>query len=78
MIVVIAAVAAPWYLAVGIETNGEWPKQFIRDFCLRPFKQPIQGHGDATAVIVSILYYFYQVPAVLVGFFPWSVFLRRR
>ena len=75
MILVIAVVAVPWYVAVGCQTNWEWPRQFIRDFCLRPFQKPIQGHGDATTAIVSILYYFYQIPAVLVGFFPWSVFL---
>ncbi len=75
MMLVIAVVAVPWYVAVGCQTNWEWPRQFIRDFCLRPFQKPIQGHGDATTAIVSILYYFYQIPAVLVGFFPWSVFL---
>ena len=81
MILVIAAVAVPWYVAVGYLTDWEWPKQFIRDFCLRPFQKPILGHGDASsldrvlATLVSILYYFYYIPAVLVGFFPWSVFL---
>jgi 4-amino-4-deoxy-L-arabinose transferase-like glycosyltransferase len=75
MVIVIAVVAAPWYVAVGCQTNGEWPKQFLLGFNLRPFQQPIQGHGSATATLVSILYYFYQIPAVLVGFFPWSVFL---
>ena len=81
MILVIAVVAVPWYVWVGIDTHWEWPKKFFIDFNLRPFKKPILGHGDVSsldrvgAVVVSILYYFYQVPAVLVGFFPWSVFL---
>ena len=80
MIVVIAVVAAPWYVAVGYETDWEWPKQFFLDFNLRPFRNPIHGHGDASsldhvAAIVSILYYFYYIPAILIGFFPWSVFL---
>jgi 4-amino-4-deoxy-L-arabinose transferase-like glycosyltransferase len=75
IIALIAVVALPWYVAVGCQTSWEWPKQFIRDFCLRPFQTPIQGHGDATTAIVSVLYYFYQVPAILFGFFPWSVFL---
>jgi 4-amino-4-deoxy-L-arabinose transferase-like glycosyltransferase len=80
-IVVIAIVAAPWYIEVGRETQWEWPKQFFLNFNLRPFRQPIQGHGDASsltrlwAALVSILYYFFQIPAVLIGFFPWSVFL---
>ena len=80
-LLVIAAVAGPWYVLVGIETHGEWLRKFFIDFNLRPFKQPILSHGDvssfdrATAIFVSILYYFYQIPAMLVGFFPWAVFL---
>ena len=80
-IVVVAAVALPWYVWVGVRTDGEWLRKFFIEFNLRPFKQPILGHGDASsldralAVLVSISYYFYHVPAVLVGFFPWSVFL---
>jgi 4-amino-4-deoxy-L-arabinose transferase-like glycosyltransferase len=79
--VVIAAVALPWYVAVGVETHGEWLKEFFINFNLRPFKQPIQGHGDTSSLdrfwagLVSILYYFFQIPAILIGFFPWSVFL---
>jgi 4-amino-4-deoxy-L-arabinose transferase-like glycosyltransferase len=75
MIVVIAAVAAPWYVAVGYATDGEWLKRFFLDFNLRPFRNPFQGHGAATAAIVSFLYYLYYIPAILIGFFPWSVFL---
>ena len=82
-IVVIAAVAAPWYVAVGYETDPhwEWPRRFFMEFNLRPFQEPILGHGDASsldralAVLVSVLYYFYYIPAILIGFFPWSVFL---
>jgi 4-amino-4-deoxy-L-arabinose transferase-like glycosyltransferase len=80
-VVVIAAVAVPWYAMVGYRTDGEWLRKFFIEFNLRPLKQPILGHGDTSfltsslAVLVSILYYFYHVPAVLVGFFPWSVFL---
>ena len=61
MIVVIAAVAVPWYVAVGYQTDWEWPKQFFLDFNLRPFRKPILGHGDASsldralAALVSIL-----------------------
>ncbi len=79
--VVIAAVAAPWYVMVGQYNEGEWLRRFFFEFNLRPFRQPILGHGDtsslqhAWAVTVSILYYFYHIPAILFGFFPWSVFL---
>jgi 4-amino-4-deoxy-L-arabinose transferase-like glycosyltransferase len=80
-IVVIAIVAAPWYIEVGRETQWEWPKQFFLNFNLRPFRTPIQGHGDTSSLtrlwagVVSMLYYLFQIPAVLIGFFPWSVFL---
>ncbi len=80
-IIVVAVVALPWYVWVGVCTDGEWLRKFFIEFNLRPFKQPILSHGDvsmlssALAVLVSFLYYFYQIPAVLVGFFPWSVFL---
>jgi 4-amino-4-deoxy-L-arabinose transferase-like glycosyltransferase len=80
-IVVLAVVAGSWYFEVGRRTGWEWPRQFLLEFNLRPFQKPILGHGDVSsfqrvgAVLVSVLYYFYQVPAVLIGFFPWSVFL---
>jgi len=80
-LVVIAAVALPWYVWVGIQTDGRWLREFFFEFNLRPFKQPILGHGDASslqrtlAFLISLLYYFYHIPALLVGFFPWSVFL---
>jgi 4-amino-4-deoxy-L-arabinose transferase-like glycosyltransferase len=80
-LIVVAAVAAPWYVWVGLRTDWEWPRQFFLEFNLRPFRQPILGHGEASSLhraltgLVSILYYFYHVPAILVGFFPWSVLL---
>ena len=82
-IAVVAAVALPWYVMVGMRTEGEWLRKFFVEFNLRPFQQPILGHGDASsyyldrtlAILVSLSYYFYHVPAILVGFFPWSVFL---
>ncbi len=80
-ILVMAAVAVPWYAWVGVRTDGEWLRRFFIDFNLRPFKQPILSHGDvssldhAMAVLASIAYYFYHVPALLVGFFPWAVFI---
>lgn len=80
-VIVIAAVALPWFVMVAQYNHGEWLRKFIFEFNLRPFKQPILGHGDTSslqhiwAVTVSILYYFYHIPAILFGFFPWSVFL---
>lgn len=82
-IAVVAAVAVPWYVMVGIRTDGEWLRKFFIEFNLRPFKQPILGHGDGssyflhrtTAMLISLSYYLYHIPAILAGFFPWSILL---
>ncbi len=82
-LLVIAAVALPWYVWVGIQTDGTWLRQFFVEFNLRPFRQPILSHGDTSAfgldrlaaAALAILYYFYHIPLLLVGFFPWAVFL---
>ncbi len=80
-LVVVAAIALPWYVWVGLRTDWQWPRQFFLEFNLRPFRQPIQGHGDVSsyqwlvAALVSLLYRLYHIPGVLVGFFPWAVFL---
>jgi 4-amino-4-deoxy-L-arabinose transferase-like glycosyltransferase len=82
-LLIMAAVALPWYVGVGMRTDGSWLRQFFLEFNLRPFRQPILSHGDTSALGVdrlaemalSILYYFYHVPFILVGFFPWAVFL---
>ncbi len=80
-IVVVAAVAVPWYVLVVMRTDGRWLREFVLDFNLRPFQQPIQGHGDVSsfgrvsAALVSALFHFFHIPGVLIGFFPWAVFL---
>jgi 4-amino-4-deoxy-L-arabinose transferase-like glycosyltransferase len=80
-LLVVAIVAVPWYLWVGLRTDWQWPRQFLLEFNLRPLRKPIQGHGDVTAyqraiaVLLSVFYRLYHVPAVMVGFFPWAVFL---
>jgi 4-amino-4-deoxy-L-arabinose transferase-like glycosyltransferase len=65
-IAVTMAVAMPWYYLVAQRTSGEWLMTFIVDFCYRPFTQPILSHDGP---------FWYYLPAVLIGFFPWSVFL---
>jgi 4-amino-4-deoxy-L-arabinose transferase-like glycosyltransferase len=82
-LLVIAAVALPWYVWVDMRTDGAWLRQFILEYNLRPFRQPILSHGDTSflgldhllAMALSTLYYFYHIPFILVGFFPWAVFL---
>lgn len=60
-----AAVALPWYWAVGLATNGEFLRGFFFEHNLGRATSAMEGHSG------SILYY---PGAILVGFFPWSVF----
>lgn len=58
--------AAPWYVAVGIETNGEFLRGFFLNHNLGRALDSMEGHHG------SILYY---PIAFLVGTFPWSLWL---
>ncbi len=59
------AVALPWYWAVGLATEGE----FLRGF----FLEHNLGRATATMENHSGTIFFYPL-AILIGFFPWSVF----
>src|SRR5262245_31493483 len=59
------AVALPWYWAVGLATDGE----FLRTF----FFEHNLGRATGTMENHSGTIFFYPL-AILVGFFPWSVF----
>lgn len=80
---VVGIVALPWYLWVGLRTDWLWPRQFLGEYNLLPFGQPTLGHGDpdswnvgsALKALISVLYCFYHPATLLIGFFPWSVFL---
>jgi len=63
---VVAAIALPWYIAVGLRTGGDWPAGFLGTHNISRFLKPMEGHRG------PLIYY---VPAVALGFFPWSVFL---
>src|SRR5262245_43827954 len=60
-----SAVALPWYWAVGLATDGE----FLRGF----FFEHNLGRATATMENHNGTIFFYPL-AILVGFFPWSVF----
>lgn len=64
--VIIAAVALPWYIAVGLQTDWEWVAGFLGKHNVDRFLKPMEGHSG------PVVYY---IPAVLAGFFPWSVLL---
>ncbi len=61
----VAAIALPWYVAVGIKTHGAWLEGFLGQHNVGRFLKPMEGHHG------PVLYY---PIAILLGFFPWSVF----
>lgn len=64
ILAVAAAVAAPWYMLVGLRTDGEWLRGFFLVHNVGRFAETMEGHSGST-----LLYY----PAVvLMGTFPWS------
>lgn len=65
-ILIVLAVALPWYFAVGITTNWEWTKGFFFKHNIDRFSRPMEGHGGSFFLIP--LYMFW-------GLFPFSIFL---
>lgn len=59
------AVALPWYVWVGLRSEGEFLRSFFLEHNLSRAMASMEGHAG------SIL--FYPV-AILIGFFPWSIF----
>jgi 4-amino-4-deoxy-L-arabinose transferase-like glycosyltransferase len=60
-----AAIAVPWYWAVGLATEGEFLRGFLFEHNLSRATGVMEGHRGSV--------FFYPL-AILVGFFPWSVF----
>lgn len=65
-VLVVGAIAAPWYVLVGLRTDGRWLYEFLAAYNLGPFVEPILGHSGP---------WFYHPLVVLIGFFPWSLFI---
>lgn len=63
--VVVLAVAGPWYVWVGLRTNGEFLSGFLLDENFGRATTSFENHGG------NVLYY---PAAILLGFFPWSIF----
>ena len=64
--VLAVLIAAPWYVAVGVATDGAWPAGFLGRHNVQRFLGPLEGHGG------PIVYY---IPAILIGLLPWSLWL---
>lgn len=62
---VVLLVALPWYLAVAHRTDGAWVRGFLWDHNIGRAARSLEGHRGPL--------WYYPV-ALLVGFFPWSVF----
>jgi 4-amino-4-deoxy-L-arabinose transferase-like glycosyltransferase len=66
MVLVVGAIAAPWYVLVDIQTGGAWTRGFFGYENLARFQTAMEGHRGPV---------FYYILAILVGFFPWSIVL---
>lgn len=66
LLLVVGLVALPWYVLVGIRTDGAWLAGFLGKHNVGRFTGAMEGHSGTV---------FYYVVAVLIGFFPWSCFL---
>ena len=65
-IAVVLAVAAPWCIWVSLQTDGLWLAQFLGKNNFQRALVAFEAHSGPI---------FYYIPAILIGFFPWSVFL---
>ncbi|MGE3803407.1 MAG: ArnT family glycosyltransferase [Gemmataceae bacterium] len=65
--VIALALAAPWYVLVGMQTDGEFLRGFFLEHHFGRAVTSMEGHGGP-----FLLYY---LGPIVVGFFPWSVFL---
>lgn len=64
-VAVISFIALPWYVAVGLRTDGQFLVQFLFEHHLARATSVMEGHQGQ--------FWFYPA-AILVGTFPWSVF----
>ncbi len=63
---VVLAIALPWYIMVGLETDWEWTRGFFLKHNIGRFAGEMEGHGGI--FLITFAY-------VLVGMFPFSAFL---
>ncbi|TWT90875.1 Undecaprenyl phosphate-alpha-4-amino-4-deoxy-L-arabinose arabinosyl transferase [Pseudobythopirellula maris] len=65
-LVIVALVALPWYVAVGLATGGDFLSGFLGTHNVGRFMEPMEGHDGAP---------LFYVIAIMAGFFPASCFL---
>ena len=64
-ILLMAAVALPWYYLVHIHTNGDWTRGFFLEHNVSRFEEPVDNHSGP--FIVTFLF-------VILGMFPFFFF----
>ena len=63
-ITLFVLIAAPWYVAVTVATDGEWLQQFLFRENVSRFLEPMEGHGGP----------FWIIPLLIIaGMFPFSM-----
>lgn len=65
-VAVFLLIASPWYVLVGLKTDGQWLADFFGIHNIGRFWHPMDNHRGTI---------FYYLLALLCGLFPWSVFL---
>jgi len=65
-ILLFLAVAMPWYVLAGMRTGGDLVSSFILKHNIERFLSPMESHKGP---------FFYYLPILLAGFFPWAAFL---
>jgi 4-amino-4-deoxy-L-arabinose transferase-like glycosyltransferase len=65
-VLLFIAIAAPWYILAAARTGGNLVTVFILKHNVGRFLNPMESHGGP---------FFYYLPVLLAGFYPWSVFL---
>lgn len=63
---VVLLIALPWYLAVHVQTQGAFTREFLGTHNFARFQQPLENHRGP---------FLYHIVAVAVGLFPGSVLL---
>jgi 4-amino-4-deoxy-L-arabinose transferase-like glycosyltransferase len=63
---VALAVSLPWFIAVGLRTDGAWLRGFFLEENIGRALRPMENHGGPP---------FYYLLAVVIGFLPWSILL---
>ena len=65
-IATLIVIAGPWYVLVGIQTEGDWLRLFFLNEHWGRATTPLESHSGP--------WWYYPV-AIIVGFFPWSIFI---